>query len=170
MSHLFCSITGPLTSWNKHSLWQLWKLNQGTGMWKCNHKKPHYVGKTGWHSHSEWARSTQGKQVFNQQPWKRNRTGKNRVLVNKKCLGNSYSLSQFITSSNVLIQVGFFFFFWLNHILTQIPQINPINNDKKNLSKPAPCWTTPSVELLLAPRLHMGTFWQNSVTVTALVH
>lgn len=57
------------------------------------------------------------------------------------------------------VDTGWFvFFFWLNHILTQIPQINPINNDKKNLSKPAPCWTTPSVELLLAPRLHMGTF------------
>lgn len=30
MSHLFCSTTGPLTCWNKSSLWPCVKLNQGT--------------------------------------------------------------------------------------------------------------------------------------------
>lgn len=66
---------------------------------------------------SEWARSTQWKQLFNRQPWKtKNRSGKSRSLVNTQILRKLFciSVSQFSTCSIVLIHVvGFFWFVWL---------------------------------------------------------
>lgn len=76
---------------------------------------------------SQWMSKTSGKATLKPATLQRNRSGKNRVLANKKMLRQFWFP---IIIYHILNCVDTAWgFFWLNYILTQIPQINFINND-----------------------------------------
>lgn len=129
-SHLFYSPTGPLTGWNKYSLWPFWKLNQGL-IQRCNHVTTDNIILASWGAFSrEWTRSTQWKQLFNQQPWE-TKTEVERVgcWSTHKYLGN-YSVCLYHNLAHS--QLGKYilvFLVCLNYILIHVLQSNSVNNN-----------------------------------------